>query len=1006
MNFTIEWFQYMTSDLGNPRVFSINSFPTARLAVSIESGIFRLWINSGIRFQEPVSLLLNLWSHFAIVYTNGLIKIYKNGQKIGNTIEYYSGMISDYDDKLYIGTDLEENSYFNGRLSNFRWTLDEVYSSNFNPLIQNYDKLDDTILLLKFDDIDDFVYDSSNTGKDTFGFTLSYSTSSPISGSGSVVFNGVDSYVYVEPVDDFDFSAVSVTPTVTPSSTPTPTPTVTISASASTTTTTTSTSTSTTSTTTLVPRVSYTSKVNYLYNKITKVASRGRDYYFQWEDIVDESLRSKDFGLLGDVVLKYYNIKSDRYASIEDFKKKSWPIILAESESSKNVQLKTIFDDRGVYQIGYDFFLLPQGTNIGQLQEISEDGREILRVISVKQIQDLTSATSSIFDKYGTGIDILIVDSTVTPTPTPTVSLTPSITPTRTLTPTPTPSNSPTITLTIPGYKPYFSPIFFNNTTNRYMSFPVASYFDLGNWSPSSDFTNGITRPTTNQTTPILAFSQSEFGVFNTGTTMSFIVYDGSGDILSQITGYTINSVGSTSSLGISLNVASFSSDGDRYKASVWGTLDLPTLLPNGGRFYYTIYHYNSQGPGNVSSGVYGYSSSSIFFDNDGPTSSINISGPIHVDEYSNSLVYYSGVAFYKQGQTFSLTASSINLLNDQTFPDSQQLRFSLTNMAISDDFDGFCDGSKPELGSEIQGWNINYNNTGLTFSQLVTVNVAGQFIPGFSTNNTISNSPTSFANLSYYDWGLVGTTQSSGKKLLFDTLIPNPPLANNNQIENEIGRILVSTITQSGTASFDSTQSLRTNYPDELQYLWGRVIFPQTDFTQFNPSQNINLDVNYSGLTGSTKTFNVFTNLYLNLTTPVTFTDYRWHVTSYSKDNGDTFGNGIFTINSNFLESYLDYDLQSFSSGTGDLVILLGIDNTGNNNTPDSFMYLSGNPVYYPGRAGAPTYNFSSGSEWNKKIKFDKGSETAATNKVWLLIGYKNSSNGKNLRFTDISLV
>ena len=82
MNFTIEWFQYMTSDLGNPRVFSINSFPTAKIAVSIESSIFRLWINSGIRFQEPVSLILNNWTHFAIVYTNGSIKIYKNGSNL------------------------------------------------------------------------------------------------------------------------------------------------------------------------------------------------------------------------------------------------------------------------------------------------------------------------------------------------------------------------------------------------------------------------------------------------------------------------------------------------------------------------------------------------------------------------------------------------------------------------------------------------------------------------------------------------------------------------------------------------------------------------------------------------------------------------------------------------------------------------------------------------------------------------------------------------------------
>jgi hypothetical protein len=460
MNFTIEWFQYMTSDLGNPRVFSINSFPTAKIAVSIESSIFRLWINSGIRFQEPVSLILNNWTHFAIVYTNGSIKIYKNGQKIGNTIEYYSGMITDYDDKLYIGTDLEEDSYFSGRLSNFRWTQDEVYSSNFNPLAQNYDVLADTILLLKFDDINDFVYDSSDTGKDTYGFTLSWSSTSPIGGSGSVVFNGIDGYLYVEPVDDFDFSAASITPTQTPTQTLTPTPSLSIVATSSTTTTTTTTtSTSTTSTTTLEPRVNYTSRVKFLYNKITKIARRGKDYYFEWELLVDESLKQKELGLLSDVMLKYFGINWDRYPTLEDFKKKSWPHIRSVTEGVQNVELKKISDAKGVYQIGWDFYLVSNNYSIGQIKELFEDGKEILRVSTLLQIEDLTSATSSIYEKYTTGIDLLksdylLISPTPTPTqtPTPTVTVTPTKTPTRTPTPTrtmtPTVTQTPTVTAT------------------------------------------------------------------------------------------------------------------------------------------------------------------------------------------------------------------------------------------------------------------------------------------------------------------------------------------------------------------------------------------------------------------------------------------------------------------------------------------------------------------------------------------------------------------------------
>jgi len=444
MNFTIEWFQYMTSDLGNPRIFSINTWPTAKIAVSIEGSVFRLWINSGIRFQEPVSLILNQWTHFAIVYTNGLIKVYKNGQKIGNTIEYFSGMTTDFDDQLYIGTDLEEDSYFSGRLSNFRWTLNEVYSSNFNPLIQNFSKLTDTVLLLKFDNINNFIYDSSNTGKDIYGFTLSWSTSSPIGGSGSVVFNGVEGYVYVEPVDDFDFAPANVTPTQTPTLTTTPTPSSTSVATASTTTTTTtSTSTTTTSTTTLKPRVNYSSRVKFLYSKITKVARLGKDYYFDWEDIVDEALKQGDLKVLIDVMIKYFGIDYNRFPTLDEFKKKSWPHIRSVTEGTENVELKKISETKGVYQIGWDFYLVSNNYSIGQIKELFEDGKEILRVSTLLQTKDFTSATSSIYEKYTTGIDLLksdylLISPTPTPTqtPTPTVTVTPTKTPTRTPTPT------------------------------------------------------------------------------------------------------------------------------------------------------------------------------------------------------------------------------------------------------------------------------------------------------------------------------------------------------------------------------------------------------------------------------------------------------------------------------------------------------------------------------------------------------------------------------------------
>jgi hypothetical protein len=208
-----------------------------------------------------------------------------------------------------------------------------------------------------------------------------------------------------------------------------------------------------------------------------------------------------------------------------------------------------------------------------------------------------------------------------------------------------------------------------------------------------------------------------------------------------------------------------------------------------------------------------------------------------------------------------------------------------------------------------------------------------------------------------------------------------------------------------SGTASFDSTLSLSTTNVDELQYIFGRVIYPQTNFTQFYPMFNFSASVNYSSLSGSNKNFTVYTNVNTGTTTTLTLNDYRWHVTSYGDSSSSTIFNGIFTLNSNFSESYLHYDGVNSTAGTGDLVIIVGIDDTSSNATPNKFLFVSGDPVTYATREAPISYNLNNTTESSKNIQWSKGTLSPVVKKVWLFIGYKNSATGKNLRITNIAL-
>ncbi len=578
-----------------------------------------------------------------------------------------------------------------------------------------------------------------------------------------------------------------------------------------------------------------------------------------------------------------------------------------------------------------------------------------------------------------------------------------------------------TVWIPAPNYVDYFTPTLPSGSA-RYISQPTNDIYnsspgnsgqfgiDNSNWFPAINFSSNVSRSTINTTTHT-AFTETEFACYNTGTTMSFTLYKHDGSVLSQIDNFIINTGASTTSGGLTITVNSFSPNNDRYKASVTGTIAVNTIFPNGGRFNWNVTHYNGEGAGNAGYGVYSYTSNSLFYDNDGSSSSAKIIDGVDFDELSPITVTYSGVSFYALNSTFALTASNIDMINEITFPLTKQIDFTCTNLAVSGSLDGYADGTKV-TGTVITGWTIDWNTTGLTYSRTATSNVGSTYRPDFSTNNTISTSPASYVTSTIYDWSTVGSSQSVSRRMLFDTLTPGSPAYNSNPLQSDQGRLSVSGVMTLGSTVFDPTQSLSTTYNDELQYIFGRVIYPQTDFTQFYPTYNWLASVDYNSLTGSTKIFNVFTNfggavLGDDVTTPLTFTDYRWHVTSYGKNSSYTtnIANGVFTLNSNFAEADLHYYFNgsSYVSGSEDLVILVGVDDSGSNTTPDKFIFVSGDNTVYPGRELSGTYNFNN-SPSSKTIRFTKGSYLPYISKIWLFIGYKNTTNGKNLKMMSIS--
>lgn len=136
-DFTIEWFQYQTSQPSNPRVFQIGNYPTVSVGCSIEGStnpIFYIWVTNPSNVKTfTAQSNLNTWIHFAIVRIGTSLKVYQNGTQIGTTLTN-SNSLGNSTQKLSIGqeTIASANSYFPGYITQFRWTKGlGIYTGNF-----------------------------------------------------------------------------------------------------------------------------------------------------------------------------------------------------------------------------------------------------------------------------------------------------------------------------------------------------------------------------------------------------------------------------------------------------------------------------------------------------------------------------------------------------------------------------------------------------------------------------------------------------------------------------------------------------------------------------------------------------------------------------------------------------------------------------------------------------------------------------------------------------------
>lgn len=97
-------------------------------------------------------------------------------------------------------------------------------------------------------------------------------------------------------------------------------------------------------------------KIQKIFNQIDKLASKGREYIYEYHKLIDDLIEKGDYNYFELVLFYSYSIDIKDYPSLIDVKNKTWNEILFQTNSPVSKKIKKVFDSKGVYQMGFDVF--------------------------------------------------------------------------------------------------------------------------------------------------------------------------------------------------------------------------------------------------------------------------------------------------------------------------------------------------------------------------------------------------------------------------------------------------------------------------------------------------------------------------------------------------------------------------------------------------------------------------------------------------------------------------
>lgn len=167
-------------------------------------------------------------------------------------------------------------------------------------------------------------------------------------------------------------------------------------------------------------------KINKIHDKIDKLAVKGKEYIYEYHNYIDDLVEKGDYSYLELALFYFYfiDINTPEYSSVVDVKNKTWDKILFQTNSTLAKKIKKVFDDKGIYQLGYEVFNDTTGEKIGKIVELDQYSPDTKYYLQNKEYSKLiglrvtyleatkVGITSSVFATSSVIIDTTLENTT------------------------------------------------------------------------------------------------------------------------------------------------------------------------------------------------------------------------------------------------------------------------------------------------------------------------------------------------------------------------------------------------------------------------------------------------------------------------------------------------------------------------------------------------------------------------------------------------------------------